>query len=411
MEKITLATLPGLMKRPGRHGLGQGLFFRTLGDDKAYWVYRYRANGKEREMSLGPYPELTLLEARAKHAELRKRVVADKGDPLGEKRGAKDGRTTARAVPTFGEVADDYIAAHEAGWRNAKHRDQWKMTLATYCNAIRSTPVDQIDAAAVLSVLRPLWTRTPETASRLRGRIEAVLDDARVLGHIDADRANPARWKGHLQKLLPNPKKIVSKPRGHHAAMPYADLPAFMATLNAAPGVAPKALAFLILTCARSNEVFGMTWDEVQFAIALKQWTIPAERMKMEEEHRVPLSPAATDILRRQLKTRGKNPHVFPSYLPRQPLSTMALAMTMRRLGKGDFTVHGMRSTFRDWATEVARADYDVAERCLAHKVGSQSSLSYDRSDRFDLRRELMERWAAYVAPTASGDAKSNRKR
>jgi hypothetical protein len=223
MTKLTTNRLKTLLTKPGRHGDGGGLYFRVLAEDKAYWVYRYRVDGKEREISIGPFPEISLLDARAQHTALRKRVVVDKADPLADKRA---GKTTSRPTgkPTFAEIADAHIAAKGGEW-NAKHRDQWAMTLTRYCAPIRNMPVDAIATSDVLAVLMPLWTRTPETALRLRRRIEAVLNRARALGHIDEDRANPARWRGHLDQLLPNPLKS-GKPRGHHAAMPYADVPA-----------------------------------------------------------------------------------------------------------------------------------------------------------------------------------------
>ena len=234
--KLTNPGLKRLLEKPGRHGDGAGLFFRTLGGDKAYWVYRYRVGGREREFSIGPYPEVSLTEARAKHMELRKRVVVDKADPLAERRAARQAAAQAPKAgkPSFGEVADAHVETKGGQWKNAKHRAQWAMTLTKYCAPIRDTPVDQIDTQGVLRVLTPLWTETPETASRLRGRIEAVLNRARALGLIDENRANPARWKGHLDQLLPNPKKVGQR-RGHHAAMPYADVPAFIGHAQSRP--------------------------------------------------------------------------------------------------------------------------------------------------------------------------------
>jgi integrase len=369
MAKLRQDDLRALLKTPGRHGDGQGLFFRTLGDNKAYWVFRYRIGGKEREKSIGPYPEVSLSEARIKHAALRARVLNDKIDPVGEKRAAKAARAHAASVPSFGEMADQYIASHEASWKNPKHRDQWVMTLGKYCSAIRDTPVDKVDAKAALKVLSPIWTTTPETASRLRGRIEAVLASAQVAGHIDPDRPNPARWKGWLAQMLPDPKKLGE--RGNHASMSWADVPAFFAKLKDAPGSAAKALAFAILTCARTSEVIGMTFDEIDGLDGDKPtWIVPKERMKMAREHRVPLSDAAVAILRAQLAPRGKNPFVFPSTLPRKPLSNMALAMTMRRLGIGEYTVHGFRSSARSWMADHGVA-FELAEAALAHAVGN----------------------------------------
>jgi hypothetical protein len=282
MGKLTQRAVMALAKKPGRHGDGDGLVLRVLDSNRAYWTYRYGNEGKEREMSLGPYPEITLAEARAKQAGLRASVVKDKVDPLANKRHDK-ADAIAQATPTFGQIADDYITAHEGGWRNAKHREQWRMTLARYCAPIRDMPVDAVDTAAVLTVLTPIWNRAPETASRLRGRIEAILDASRVLGHVDTNRANPARWKGHLQKVLPKPRKLT---RGHHAAMPYRDVPAFVARLRENPTAANKALEYTILNASRSSEVRGAKWEEVDFRTAT--WTIPASRMKAERENRAP---------------------------------------------------------------------------------------------------------------------------
>jgi hypothetical protein len=233
MTKVTNINVKALLKQPGRHTVGDGLHLKVLDENRAYWVYRYRANGKERETSVGSARKLSLPEARTRHLELRKAVKVDRKDPLVEKRAAKRAAAQApeSAKPTFGALADRYVATHEAGWKNAKHRYQWRMTLAHYCAPIRDLPVDRIDTEAVLKVLEPLWTTVPETASRLRGRIEAVLDAARALGHVDENRANPARWKGHLALLLPKRRKLAS--RGHHKALPYRDLPTVIARLSA----------------------------------------------------------------------------------------------------------------------------------------------------------------------------------
>jgi integrase len=396
MGKLNDKGLQALLKRPGRHGDGSGLYFRTLGLGRAYWVYRYRADGKEREMSLGPYPELSLSEARAKHVAARKAVVVDKADPLADRRAAKAIRAKADA-PTFGECADVYLASHAAGWKNPKHRDQWRMTLTRYCDAIRDTPVDQVNAKAILRVLEPLWNTVPETASRLRARIEAVLASAQVAGHIDPDRPNPARWKGWLDQMLPNPKKVGE--RGHHAAMPYVDLPAFMARLATTPGAAAKALAFTTLTAARSGEVLNAIWDEIDLATAT--WTIPASRMKMGKPHAVPLSDAAVSLLRALEATRGESPFVFPGGLPRRPLSIMAMTMVMRRLGAGDLTVHGMRSAARSWMADNG-IEFELAEACLAHSVGNAVVQAYQRSSMLERRRPIMQAWANFL----SGDAR-----
>ena len=394
MGKLVNASLTALLKKPGRHGDGDGLYFRVVDATKAYWVYRYRAEGREREMSIGLYPEVSLASARLKHEGLRAKVRLDKADPLALKRAEKFAAATAPSKPTFGQIADAHVASHEASWRNPKHRAQWAMTLTKYCAPIRNTPVDGIDTQAVLKVLTPLWNRAPETASRLRGRIEAVLNAARALGHIDDDKANPARWKGHLDQLLSNPKKGSAR-RGHHAAMPYADVPAFMVKLGDPPGAATTALAFAILTAARSSEVLGATWDEIDLNAGV--WTVPEERMKAGKEHRAPLSAPAVAILKRQLETRGKNPHVFPGARPSRPLGPMALKQAMKKLGAGQFTVHGFRSAFRDWAGDETTFPREVAEAALAHAVGDETERAYRRGDALTKRRELMTAWADWL--------------
>jgi integrase len=390
MPKLTQIALKGLIRQPGRHSDGGGLYFRVLNDAKAYFVYRYTVSGKERETSLGPYPELGLAEARIKHAELRKMVRVDRIDPIAEKRAAKTAQPSA--APTFGAMADEFIAAHAGGWRNDKHRYQWAMTLTTYAGPLRDIPVNEVATADVLAVLKPLWTRTPETGSRLRGRIEAVIDMARALGHIDPDKANAARWKGHLDHLLPPAKKLGV--RGHHAALPYDQLPEFMARLAEINTVASRALTFTILTCARTSEVLHATWDEISFADAI--WRVPASRMKMGKPHDVPLTEEALAILSVQMG--GKSPYVFPGGRPRAPLSTMAMSMLLRRMGV-DATVHGFRSSARSWMADQGVA-FELAEACLAHTT-SGNVAAYQRSSMLERRRPLMSDWARYVCGEA----------
>ena len=316
--------------------------------------------------------------------ELRALVL--KGiDPRGEKRAAKN--VAMKGVPTFGVMALAHVETHEAGWRSPKHRQQWRQTLTQFCQPIWSMPVDQVTTADVLAVLKPLWTTKSVTAGRLRGRIEVIIDAARVLGHIEADKANCARWKGHLQRLLPKPAKLT---RGHHAAMPYAEVPAFMARLAETPGVAALALQFLILTATRTSETLNMTWDEID--PAMTTWTVPKERMKMQREFAVPLSDAAAAILKAQRATPGKNNHVFPGR-PTKPLSSMSLNMLLRRM-KVPVTVHGFRSSARSWMAAVAHAPFELAEAVLAHSVGNQTVAAYMRDDPLDRRRPIMNAWA-----------------
>jgi integrase len=395
MGKLTPRGLAALIRKPPkRHADGDGLFFKTAGQGKAYWTFRYSLGGRESETSLGPYPEMSLDEARIRHLELRA-AVAKKIDPVAKRGGKIATPVNAGGVPTFGAMTDQHIATKEAGWKNSKHHAQWVMTLREYAAPIRETPVDRIDTAAILSVLTPIWNVKPETASRLRGRIEAVLASAQVDGWIPEGRSNPARWKNWLDHKLAAPKKLGS--RGNHAAMAFDQVPAFMAKLAGTPGAAAQALRLTILTACRTSEVLGMTFDEVDLDKAL--WAIPASRMKMSKPHRVPLSAPAIAILRDLYETRGNNPFVFAGR-PMRSLSNMSMAMLLPRLGAGDVTVHGFRSSFRDWATEIDKTEYATAERCLAHVTGDSAALAYDR-DRLDLRRPIMEKWAAYVCGAA----------
>ena len=395
MPKLTQAALRRLIKKTGRHSDGGGLYFRVIGEGKAYFVYRYRIGGREREASLGPFPELTLAEAREKHIDLRK-VVKDKIDPLADKHGAKT-RQAVAAVPTFGDTADAYVETHEATWRNAKHRYQWRQTLTDYCGPIRRLPVDQIATADVLAVLKPLWSRAPETASRLRGRIQTVIEAAQALGHIAEDKANPARWKGHLDHLLAPPKKLGV--RGHHKAMPYDQLPEFVSRLRASDNMAALALEFLIVTATRTSETINATWQEFDLQAAV--WSIPPGRMKTNDAFSVPLSARALAILAEARRVSRKEPtpdsFVFFGARPRQPLSSMALAMLMRRMG-ADATPHGFRTSFRTWASDVAHTPFEVAEAVLSHRIGSAVSRAYARSDMLERRRPTMQAWAAFLA-------------
>lgn len=263
------------------------------------------------------------------------------------------------------------------------------MTLTRYCEPIRSTPVNEIDTEAVLAVLKPLWARAPETASRLRGRIEAVLDAARARGFINRNEANPARWRGHLDKLSPKRAKLT---RGHHAAMPYAEVPAFITELRKRPATAARALEFCILTAARSGETLAACWDEIDFDT--KIWAVPPARTKASREHRVPLSDHAIDILR-EMEAARTGDHVFPGQRPGRPLSGMAFELLLRRL-KSPYTAHGFRSSFRDWAGNETHFPRELAEHALAHVIGDKAEQAYRRSDALARRRELMDAWARH---------------
>jgi integrase len=395
MGQLDAKRLKALLAKPGRYADGGGLFFKTTGRSRAYFTYRYRLNGREHEISIGPYPELDLDKARIKHLRLSA-DVAEGVDPAADRKAAKRGvvKASKTGTPTFGDMVAICLEKKDGELSSAKSRWQWTMTLRKYAEPLHLKPVDQVDTDMILAVLRPLWTKTPETASRLRGRIEKVLNMARALKHIDAGVANAAQWKGNLEELLPKRKKLD---RGHHAAMPYREVPALMARLGETPRVAARALTFTILTCARSGETFGMQWSEVSFETAT--WTIPKERMKMGVEHLVPLSEQALAIL--QEAERSRNPHVFPGARPMQKLGATAMSTMMRRLGAGEFTVHGFRSSFRDWAAETGVA-FETAEQCLAHTVGSAVTRSYLRTTMLERRRKVMSEWSAYICPVSN---------
>lgn len=376
--------------KPGRHGDGGGLYLVVDKSGAKRWVFLYRRDGSLREMGLGGLKSVTLARARELAGEARANLQA-RIDPIAAK------NTVPVTVPTFGDEADAFIAAMKPQFRNAKHIAQWEMTLREYAVPLRSKRVDQITTADVLEVLQPYWLTKHETASRLRGRIERVLDAAKAKGHRSGE--NPALWRGHLDKLLPKRRKLS---RGHHAAMPYDDVPAFIADLRQRAAMAARALEFTILTAARSGETFGATWKEIDLEAAL--WVIPAERMKAGREHRVPLAPQAVEILS-ELARLGteRDAYVFPGQKEGRPLSVMAMEMILRRM-KINYTVHGFRSAFRDWAGEETAFPREIAEAALAHVVGDETERAYRRGDALEKRRKLMTAWAGYCEPTASGN-------
>jgi integrase len=364
------------------------------------WVFRFTFAGRVTEMGLGN-AAVSLASAREKAAEARKLVAAGR-NPIEARREA--GRLKA-GKPTFGQCADALLAAKASEWRNEKHRQQWAMTLETYAAPLRSRPVDEIDTEAVLGVLQPLWRTTPETASRLRGRIEAVLDAARAKGHIARNEASPARWRGHLDKLLPKRQKLT---RGHHAAMDYRGVAEFIGKLREREATATMALEFLILTAARSGEVLGARWAE--FDLEGKVWVIPAARMKAGCEHRVPLSRRALAILE-TLAAARTGEFVFAGQKAGKPLSGMAMEMVLRRMKVDGVTVHGFRSAFRDWCGELTSFPRELAEAALAHVAGGVTERAYRRGDALEKRRAVMEAWANFCEPRAGGNVVSMTRR
>jgi integrase len=307
---------------------------------------------------------------------------------VNEGRNPLDKRKSQLRVPTFGEMANEVVASLEAAWRNPKHRDQWRMTLSRYCAPIREIPVDTITTDQVLSVLKPLWLRVPETADRLRGRIEKVLDAAKAKGHRSGE--NPARWRGHLDHLLPTRPKLA---RGHHKALPYHEVPELIRRLRDLGSISAFCLEFTILTAARSGEAMGAQWGE--FDLDRGMWVVTGSRMKAGREHRVPLSARAQEIIATMAVLRAGD-FVFPGQRHNRPLSTMALEMLLRRL-KIDATVHGFRSSFRDWAAEQTDVPREVAEAALAHVLENKVEAAHRRSDFFEKRRQLMIAWSDFI--------------
>jgi integrase len=397
VEKLTALRVESLKEKPGLHADGAGLYLQVKGGG-ASWLLRYQLNGRARWMGLGPLALYGLKDARTKSLDARK-LKHEGTDPVEMKRRsrAKQKLEAAKAIK-FKDAAAQYISSHRKGWRNAKHAEQWTNTLATYADPeIGSLPVQAIDTTLVLKVLEPIWSEKPETASRLRGRIESVLDWAKARGYREGE--NPARWRGHLDKLLPARGKV--RKIEHHAALSYLEMPAFIAALRAQDGTAAQALEFAILTAARTGEVIGARWREID--LTQKLWAVPAARMKAGKEHRVPLSAAATKILG-SLQPEQDEPdgNVFRGGRGGKPLSNMAMLMTLRRMKRGDLTAHGFRSTFRDWVSERTNFPREVAEMALAHTVSDKVEAAYRRGDLFERRRKLMSQWADFCGQPAS---------
>ena len=409
-HKLTPAFVERKSKIPGSYGDGGGLYLYVSSKTSASWVFCYRLKGKDREMGLGPYPQIPL-ERDPKAADATDgaremaahwRSVKARGlDPIEirESQRAAKRLQDAKAI-TFKECAASYIAAHRDGWKNAKHGAQWSATLETYAYPVfGDLSVADVDAALVHKVLDPIWTKKTETASRVRGRIEAVLEFAKTRGYRTGE--NPARWKGHLEHSFPDRAKVQKVK--HHAALPWKELPAFMQKLQAEDGLGAMALRLAILTAVRTGEVIGATWSEID--LDGEVWTIPAERTKMGREHRVPLSEPALAILKDQHKATGGKGFVFPGMNPKHSLSNMAMLMTLRRMERDDLTAHGFRSTFRDWAEEQTAFHGSVAEAALGHVVGDKVEAAYRRGDLFEKRRKLMDAWATFATtPKATAD-------
>jgi integrase len=376
--------------KPGLYSDGGGLYLQITSAGVKSWLFRYMRAGKARGMGLGPLHTIGIAEARALALDCR-RLLLDGIDPIDARNAERAAKGIAEGDEiTFQHCAEKYIEAHRTGWKNAKHAEQWTNTLTTYAYPVfDSLSVAAIDTTRVMKVLEPIWTTKTETASRLRGRIESVLDWATVRGYRSGE--NPARLKGHLDTLLPKRSRVQKVT--HHPALPYADLSAFMIKLRAQEGIAARALEILILTATRTNEVIGATWSE--FDLNEGVWAIPAERMKMRKEHRVPLSARAITLVKAQQEvTRGD--YVFPGARDKKPLSNMAMLQLLERMKRDDITVHGFRSTFRDWAGETTHYPREVCEAALAHGIKDKAEAAYARGDLFVKRAALMQEWDKY---------------
>jgi integrase len=395
-------------KTPGLYGDGGGLYLQVSPSGAKSWIFRFfpPAGGPRRDMGLGSLGTYTLAKARGRARECRE-LCDDGKDPIEERNAVRmqDKLDAAKAM-TFAACTEAYIRAHKAAWRSPKSLAAWEHTLQDFAfPLIGDLPVGAIDTDLVSRVLEQpigddgmLWLARPETASRLRGRIEAILDWAKARGFRTGE--NPARWRGHLDHLLPKKAKI--RRVEHHAALPFAEIGVFLAELRQQRGIGAKALEFAILTATRTGETIGAPWNE--FDLAERIWVIPPERMKAEKEHRVPLSDAALAILEDLRKARCGD-YVFPGDHADRPLSNMTMTMTLRRMGRAELTVHGFRSSFRDWAAERTGFPAEVAEMALAHTVPSAVERAYRRGDLFQKRRQLMDAWARFctIAPDASG--------
>lgn len=406
------------LKAPGRHRVSEGLYLQVRNAESRSWLLRYTVDGKAREMGLGAFPQVSLATASAEARRYREALALGR-DPLAERaaeKQARDQEAQARELSrlrskTFKECAEAYVDSQKAGWRNAKHRQQWSNTLRDYAfPKLGSLPVSAVDTGLVMQVLQPLWETRTETATRLRGRIEAILDWSGVQGFRSGE--NPAVWRGHLEHLLPNPGKVARVV--HHPAMPYSVVAAFLEGLKDVPGASALALRFIVLTACRSGEARGATWGEVD--LKAKVWTVPATRMKAAREHKVPLSPQALAVLEeaaehfpapKDAKARAAT-FIFPSRAA-TALSDMALSMLMRRQKQGEYTVHGFRSTFRDWAAEQTAYPRAVVETALAHGNPDRVEAAYLRSDFIEKRTRLMAEWGTYATTPAATDDDRNK--
>lgn len=380
------------MNTPGLHADGGGLYLQVGKSGSKSWIFRFTRNKVTRDMGLGPLNTVSLSDARDQALECRK-VVRDGYDPIDIRKSERARRAIeTAAVMTFKECADAYISTHSSAWKNIKHVSQWPNSLAMYVHpTIGHLPVDAVDTGLVMKILEPIWLTKTETASRVRQRMETILDWAAARGY--RSRENPARLKGHLDKLLPSRSKVAKVK--HHAALPFDQLGDFMDSLRQQDSISALGLEFLILTAARTGEVRGATWDEIDIERA--EWVVPAARMKAGREHRVPLSSAAMQIVQKLAELRVSE-YLLPGQKTNMPLSDMAFLQLRKRMGRGDITPHGFRSTFRDWVSERTPFPREVAEMALAHSIDNKVEAAYRRGDLFEKRRQLMDEWATFCA-------------
>lgn len=399
-SRLNVRQLSSLIE-PGVYADGGGLYLRVRKSQRRQrdhsapptrsWLYVCMINGRRREVGLGSALDVSLANARDLASGARA-AFREGRDPIEERKLA---RREAAAHITFGEFADALIDDIESGFRNEKHRKQWRSTLKTHASSLTNKMIDAIETEDVLEVLKPIWLELPETASRVRGRIERILDAAKAKGHREGE--NPARWRGHLDLLLPRRSKVA---KGHHAAMPFGDIAEFVDDLGRREALAARALEFTILTAARSGETLGATWAEINLDQAL--WTVPADRMKAGAEHQVPLSPEVVSLLRKLRPKKVKDEDLVFQSAAGAKLSNMSMAMLLRRMDRGSVTVHGFRSTFRDWVGETTNFAREDVEMALAHAIESKTERAYRRGRALEKRRKLMDAWARYCLANRS---------
>ncbi|WBO21708.1 tyrosine-type recombinase/integrase [Sphingomonas abietis] len=406
IQKLNPRKLDGLSE-PGWHGDGEGLWLRIKPNGSKSWKFVWVRDGKRREMGLGSYRAYTLAEAR-EMAVAARNLLKEGQDPLEFRKAVHELEEKERAesvektkptavAPTFLTYAKEYIAAHEEGWSNEKHIWQWTNSLTKHAKAILTKRVDMITPDDLVAILKPIWVKIPDTAGRVRGRIENILDAAKAQGHIKSPWENPARWKGNLVHRLPKRKRLAT---GHYSAVPYEAMPDFFQAVRHRPAPAARALELTVLCATRTSETLKARWREID--LKRGTWTIPAERMKMRVEHSIPLSVTAVELLKMIAQGRSPKPDdfVFPGQKVGKPLSQMSMTMVMRRMDLGHYTVHGMRSAFRDYMGDMTGHAENIIEHALAHQVGDSTARAYRRKNAFDKRRLVMADWAEFLIGT-----------